>query len=596
MAKKYDFSGYATKYGIKCSDGRTLIHGAFEDMDGEQVPLVWNHDHKEADKVLGHADLEVREDGVYAYCSFNDTDQGKNARELVKHGDISCLSIYANHLKEDNKKNVTHGLIREVSLVLAGANPGARIDNIICHTELADGSTEDVASKTEACIYHDDETIVLENGEEITKQAKTVKDPNANLEHTDPDNKEEDDPEETVADVFNTLTDKQKTVVYAIIGQAISDAENAKGENKEMNHNAFENKENQNLDENKGKELTHAEFMEIIDEAKKDGSVKEAFISHGITNVENLFPEVQAVNKEPMLISRKMGWVAKVMGAVHHTPFSRIKSTAANITGDEARAKGYVKGNQKVEEVIAALKRTTTPVTVYKLQKMDRDDVIDITDFDVLAWLKKEMRMMLDEELARAFLIGDGRSSSSDDKINPLNIRPIYGDSDVYAIAKEVTSANGKRDAAFYKEFIRNVVRARKDYKGSGNPVFYTTEDVLTELLLLEDTNGRVIYDSEAKLATALRVSEIVTVEVMENISRVDGDNTLDLMGIIVNLTDYNVGADRGGAVTMFDDFDINFNKYEYLIETRCSGALVKPYSALVFEYKHATAPVAKSK
>ena len=597
MAKKYDFSGYATKYGIKCSDGRTLIHGAFEDMDGEQVPLVWNHDHKEADKVLGHADLEVRDEGVYAYCSFNDTEQGKNAKELVKHGDISCLSIYANHLKEDGKKNVTHGLIREVSLVLAGANPGARIDNVICHTELADGSTEDVVSTTEANIYHDDETIILDNGEENNKQDPKT-DPNDDLTHEDPTDNKGDNPDETVADVFNTLSEKQKTVVYAIIGQAISDAENAKGENKEMKQNAFDNEENKNLEnENKGKELTHADFMEIIADAKKDGSVKEAFVAHGITNVENLFPEVQAVNKEPMLITRKMGWVAKVMGAVHHTPFSRVKSTAANLTADEARAKGYIKGNQKEDEVISALKRTTTPVTVYKLQKMDRDDVIDITDFDVLAWLKKEMRMMLDEELARAFLIGDGRSSASNDKINPLNIRPIYGDSDVYAIPKEVTSANGKRDVAFYKEFIRNVVRARKDYKGSGNPVFYTTEEHLTEMLLIEDTNGRVIYDSEAKLATALRVSEIVTVEVMENVSRVDGDNTFDLIGIVVNLTDYNVGADRGGAVTMFDDFDINFNKYEYLIETRCSGALVKPYSALVFEYKHATAPAqAKAK
>lgn len=569
MAKKYDFSGWATKHNIRCSDGRTICHGAFADNDGETVPLVWNHDHKEADKVLGHALLENRDEGVYAYCSFNDTEQGKNAKELVKHGDISCLSIYANKLKEDNQKNVIHGSIREVSLVLAGANPGALIDNVISHGELMDG---------EACIYHDDETLELTN--EAVKEDNSME--NTELQH------QEGNSEKTVADVFNTLNEEQKTVVYALIGQAIADAEGGQeGDENTMKQNAFQN---QNGVDEGNKTLTHAEFVEIINDAKKSGSVKDAFLEHSITDVGNLFPEVQPVNKEPELISRKMGWVAKVMGAVHHTPFSRVKSTAVNITADEARAKGYVKGEQKVSEVVVALKRTTDPTTIYKLQKMDRDDVVDITDFDVLAWLKKEMRLMLDEELARAILIGDGRSADSGDKIDPLKIRPVYGDNSVYTIAKAVTKADGQSDPAFYKEFIRNVIRARKEYKGSGNPVMYTTEDILTELLLLEDTNGRLIYDSVEKLATALRVADIVAVEPMAGVTRTGTDGyDYDLMAVIVNLADYNVGADKGGAVSMFDDFDINFNKYEYLIETRCSGALVKPYSAITFEFKHAT-------
>lgn len=565
MAKKnYDFGGWATKHGIRCSDGRVIHSDAFKDNDGQSVPLVWNHDHASADNVLGHALLENRKEGVYAYGSFNSTEQGKNAKELVKHGDIKSLSIYANKLKQ-NGSDVIHGQIREVSLVLAGANPGAFIDDVVVHSDEKDG---------EACIYHGEDTLELTNSEEEEGKDKQME--NQELEHK----------EKTVAEVFNGLTEEQKTVVYAIIGQALSEAgvgDDEEGDEENMKHNAFDKKDNQN-EENA---LTHSEFVEIIDSAKRDGSVKEAFLAHGIENVGELFPEAQSVNKEPMLIARDMGWVAKVMRAVHHTPFSRVKSTAANITKDEARAKGYVKGNQKVEEVITALKRTTTPTTVYKLQKMDRDDVIDITDFDVLAWLKKEMRMMLDEELARAILIGDGRDSSSDDKINPLNIRPILGDNSTYTVAKVIERKAEMTDAAFYKEFIRDVVRSRKDYKGSGNPTLFTTEDVLTELLLLEDVNGRVLYDTEAKLATALRVNEIVAVPVMEGVSRTEGGYDYDLMGIIVNLSDYNVGADKGGAVNMFDDFDINFNKYEYLIETRCSGALVKPYSAITFERKH---------
>ena len=395
--------------------------------------------------------------------------------------------------------------------------------------------------------------------------------------------------EKTVQEVFETLTEEQKNVVYALIGQALE--ENGGQQNEEddkMKQNAFEK---QNGNENEENVLSHAEITEIITDAKRgSGSVKEAFLAHGIQDVDYLFPEVQAVNKTPEMIQRDMDWVKRVMSSVKHSPFSRIKSTAANITADAARAKGYVKGAQKVEEVISALKRTTTPVTVYKFQKMDRDDIIDITDFDVIAWLKSEMRLMLDEELARAILIGDGRSGDAEDKINPLNIRPILGDSATYTVPKILTREVVDTDYTFAKKFIKDVIKARKDYKGSGNPALYTTEDMLTNMLLIEDTNGRVIYDTIDKLTTALRASQVITVPVMENLVRVDDAEEFDYtcLGILVNLVDYNVGADKGGAVNMFDDFDLNFNKYEYLIETRCSGALVKPFSAISFELKSA--------
>ena len=580
MGKKvYDFSGWATRCNVKCSDGRTIMKDAFVDNDKTTVPLVWQHNHTDADNVLGHALLENRAEGVYAYCSLNNTPEGKRAKELVQHGDICSLSIYANQLKQTGG-NVIHGLIREVSLVLAGANPGARIMDVnIAHGDNADGDayifnaseTLDIGTEVED-IEHSDNNKEGENmpNKEEKEEIK--------VEHAD-----EGNGEETLQDVFNTLTEKQKKVVYAMIGMALEDKENGNAqEDKEMKHNAFDTS---NEADNQT-ELMHSEVLKAIEDAKKSGSMKDAFISHGITNVDTLFPEVQAVNKTPELIARDTNWVSVVMGGVKHTPFSRVKSTAANITADEARARGYIKGKQKISEVITALKRTTLPTTVYKLQKMDRDDVIDITDFDVVAWLKQEMRGMLDEELARAFLIGDGRDGSDDSKINEQNIRPILGDNSTYTVSRSLTRTSGETDSDFAKDFIKDVVKSRKEYKGSGNPILFTTEDLLTEMLLIEDKIGHRIYKTEAELATALRVSKIVTVPVFEGHKREVAGKNYALMGILVNLADYNVGADKGGAVNMFDDFDIDYNKYEYLIETRCSGALVKPYSAITFEEK----------
>ena len=580
MGKKvYDFSGWATRCNVKCSDGRTIMKDAFVDNDKTTVPLVWQHNHTDADNVLGHALLENRAEGVYAYCSLNNTPEGKRAKELVEHGDICSLSIYANQLKQTGG-NVIHGLIREVSLVLAGANPGARIMDVnIAHGDNADGDayifnaseTLDIGTEVED-IEHSDNNKEGENMPNKEEQ-KEIK-----VEHAD-----EGNDEETIQDVFDTLSEKQKKVVYAMIGMALEDKENGNAqEDKEVKHNAFD----ASNEADNQTELMHSEVLAAIEDAKKTGSMKEAFISHGITNVENLFPEVQAVNKTPELIARDTSWVSVVMGGVKHSPFSRVKSTAANITADEARARGYIKGKQKISEVITALKRTTLPTTVYKLQKMDRDDVIDITDFDVIAWLKQEMRGMLDEELARAFLIGDGRDGSDDSKINEQNIRPILGDNATYTVARTLTRTSGETNSDFAKDFIKDVIKSRKEYKGSGNPILFTTEDLLTEMLLIEDKIGHRIYKTEAELATALRVSKIVTVPVFEGHKREVGGNNYALMGILVNLADYNVGADKGGAVTMFDDFDIDYNKYEYLIETRCSGALVKPYSAVTFEEK----------
>lgn len=576
MAKpeKYDFSGWATRNDIRCSDGRTIRRGAFAEQDGTTVPLVWNHNHADADNVLGHAILENRDQGVYAYCFFNNTKQGNNAKELVTHGDICSLSIFANQLKQ-NGGDVIHGAIREVSLVLAGANPGAKIENIIAH---GDNSEE------EAIIYNDSDEINLAHSEEKEKM-------------------EEENKEKTVKDVIDSMTEEQRNVMYALIGEAIESTKGEDESNEEenkMKHNAFENEDQNQKEETQT--LSHSEFMEIVSEAKRKGSMKDAFLehniteipylAHSITNVGNLFPESKAVSRVPEVVDRDQTWVGNVMASVKHTPFSRVKSFYANITADEARAKGYVKGAKKVEEVITALKRTTDPQTVYKLQKMDRDDIIDITDFDVVAWLKGEMRGKLDEEIARAILIGDGRSSSSADKVDPLKIRPIYQDDTTYTIKRILTRASGADDSAFAKAFIKDVVKSRKEYKGSGNPTLYTTEDMLTSMLLIEDTTGRVIYDTIEKLKTALRVRDIVTVPVMENVGHEDtqAKKKWNLLGVLVNLSDYNVGADKGGSVNMFDDFDINYNKYEYLIETRCSGALVKPYSAITFEEEISTA------
>ena len=558
--KTYDFSGWATRNNLRCSDGRTIMKDAFKHNDGQTVPLVWNHQHNDPLNVLGHALLENRDEGVYAYCKLNETESGKNAKLLVEHGDVSALSIYANQLKQQGS-NVIHGAIREVSLVLAGANPGAFIDSVMRHGEESDD---------EAIIYTG-EDISLFHADE--KKDKPV------------DEKSED--EETVADVFNTLTEKQKTVVYAMIGQALEEKEesednnnndDSKGGNKTMKHNVFDK------EDTKKDVLSHSDLEAIFADAKRYGSLKDSVLAHGIEQIDYLFPDAKNVTNTPQFIQRDMGWVQKVMNSVHHTPFSRIKSVLADITEDDARAKGYIKGNLKKDEVFTLLKRTTTPTTIYKKQKLDRDDVVDITDFDVVAWLKSEMRVMLDEEIARAALVGDGRLSSSDDKINEQNIRPIWTDADLYTIKTPVTVAANATADQKAKAFIRAAIKSRKSYKGSGEPTLYTTEDVLTDCLLMEDNIGRVIYDSVSKLATTLRVKEIVTVPVMENLSRVDNGTTYGLMGIIVNLTDYNIGADKGGAVNMFDDFDIDYNAQKYLIETRCSGALIKPYSAIALE------------
>lgn len=560
MKNMYDFSGWATKNDLKCSDGRTIRKDAFKDCDGMTVPLVWNHDHTEAFNVLGHAELENRPEGVYTYGYLNDTEMGRHAKELVRHGDITSLSIYANKLQQVGG-NVMHGVIREVSLVLAPANPGAHITDVIEHSDIM-GDYEDGDAYIEC-----GDAPVLRHEEESK--------PEEELKHNDEgENKMAD---KTLKDVIDTMTEEQKEAMYTVVGLALEENTGEDEEDDDMKHNVFENDNEENT-------LSHAEINEILADGKRYGSLKESFLQHGIDNIEMLFPDNKALTTQPEFYKRDMSWVDVVMNGVHHTPFSRIKSTYADITADEARAKGYVKGNVKVDEVIAVLKRTTNPTTIYKKQKLDRDDVVDITDFDVVSWLKGEMRMMLNEELARAFLVGDGRSSAADDKINETNIRPIWTDDDVYTIKQLVTVAQNATDDAKAKAIIRAAVKSRKDYKGSGNTVFFTTEDHVTDMLLMEDSTGRIIYDSLDKLATAMRVRKIVTVPVMEGLTRTVGAATHNLVGIIVDLSDYNVGADKGGAVNMFDDFDIDYNAQKYLIETRCSGALTKPKSAIAIE------------
>ena len=646
---KFDFSGWATKANLKCSDGRTIMPDAFKHMDGKKVPLVWNHRHNDPNEILGQALLEHREgEGVYAWCTFNNTESGKTAKLLVEHGDITALSIFANNLKQQ-MSNVLHGNIREVSLVLAGANPGAFIDSVIRHGEESDeeaiiytgenislshadeNDNEEPDKKGEDVVEEQvkEETEVKENntpelehadGEEtvadvfntLTEKQKTVVyamigqalEDSKNVKHSDEDEedyeiehaaKDSEDGEETVADVFNTLSEKQKTVVYAMIGQALEDAENEKddedeeseGGKNDMKHNVFEGQET-TMDESNV--LTHSEMAAILDDAKRMGSLKDAVIAHGIEELDIMFPEAKTLTNEPEFIKRNDDWVAKVLGGVHHTPFSRIKTIFADITAAEARAKGYQKGNLKIEEVFKLLKRVTGPTTVYKKQKLDRDDVLDI-NFDILPWLKKEIRMMLNEEMARAFLIGDGRDpvEEADDKINEDCIRPIWKMEDLFTVkyAVPVTEAMTGSDRA--KAFITAVVKSRKEYKGSGNPAMFMPEDLLTECLLLEDKNGRVIYETEDKLRARLRVSEIIPVPVMEGdaIKRTDDEgNNFELAGLYVNLKDYNVGTDKGGEVNFFDDFDIDYNQMKYLMETRCSGTLIKPYSAVAVEFK----------
>ena len=574
--ERFDFSGWATRNDLKCSDGRTIRKDAFKDNNGQKVPLVWNHQHNDPLNILGHALLENRQEGVYAYCTFNETEAGQNAKLLVEHGDVSALSIYANQLKQRGS-DVIHGAIREVSLVLAGANPGAFIDSVICHGE---------ESEEEAIIYTG-EDISLFHAECDKKEETKDEKPVENEKKTTEGEKKTTESEETIGEVLDTLNEKQKTAVFALIAQALENADNSNDddeEEKEMKHNVFD--QDETMKENV---LSHSDIESILSDAKRSGSLKESFLAHtatyGIDQIDTLFPEPKSMNTPPEFIKRDMDWVAGVINGVHHTPFSRIKSMFANITEDEARAKGYIKGNLKKEEVFTLLKRTTTPTTIYKKQKLDRDDILDITDFDVVAWIKGEMRMMLDEEIARAILVGDGRLTSDDDHIPEQNIRPVWKDDDLYTIKTKITVSTTATDDDKAKAMIKAAVKSRKNYKGSGNPVLYTTEDFLTNCLLLEDTQGYRLYKSEQDVATAMRVSKIVTVPVMEGLTRVDSESkTRTLMGIIVNLKDYNVGADKGGAVNMFDDFDIDYNQQKYLMETRCSGALIKPYSAIALE------------
>jgi len=607
MAKsEYDFSGWATRTNLLCSDGRTIRRGAFSGQDGARVPLVWNHNYTSPDNVLGHADLVEREDGMYAYCTFNDSEAADSARTGVQHGDITNLSIYANHLKQMGN-DVVGGKIREVSLVLAGANPGAFIDNVsFAHGE--DSEEEAIIfTDEEIALYHsddekkkkkpeddeDDEKKEDDNSEEETDEEDedmTDEEKKKKLQHADGD--------ETVEEVFNTLNDKQKQAVYAIIGAALEEEGEAEHsdfeqEGEQMKHNVFDTEM-----ENEGMTLSHDDMQTILDDGKRLGSLKESFLAHaddyGIKDIDWLFPEARNLNTPPDWIKRETDWVQGVLNGVHKTPFSRIKSMFADIREDEARARGYIKGKRKKEEVFSLLKRTTDPQTIYKKQKLDRDDIIDITDFDVVAWIKAEMRMMLDEEIARAILVGDGRLASSDDKIQEAHVRSILNDDELYSLKKNVEftaaeKADPDYDQIKAKKIINLVIKARKDYKGSGNPTLYTTEDFVTDCLLLEDGIGHKLYKTEEELRTALRVSKIVTVPVLEGVTREDGQGVEhSLIGIIVNLSDYNVGADKGGAISMFDDFDIDYNQYKYLIETRISGALIKPFSALVIEMTEA--------
>ena len=576
----FDFCGWATRTNVKCSDGRTIMSGAFDDMDGKKVPLVWNHDHENLRSVIGHSLLKVRPEGVYCYNKLNDSTDGNEARIRVNNGDLDSLSIYANQIKQTGT-NVVHGNIREVSLVLAGANPGAFIDTVISHSDDCD---------EEAIIYNSE--IIHSADVEHADDKSEPKNESKSKSSSD---------DETIDDVIQSMTPTQRDVMFALIGQALGetddesdDDDNNSEEGDNVKHNVFDAESTTD-----NTELVHSALDNIIAEAKTGYSMKRIYndylanhteeapaiqhaATYGVEPVDMLFPEAKTINTTPEFVQRDMGWVSTLMGSVHHTPFSRIKSVFADITADEARARGYMKGKLKHDEVITLLKRTTTPQTVYKRQRMDRDDIIDITDFDVVAWLKAEMRMMLDEEIARAVLVGDGRSSASDDKISEEHIRPIWKDEDFYTIkASFTTASDASKDA---EAFIDTAIRSRKDYKGSGNPILFTTEDMLTDMLLLKDQIGHYMYNSVTDLATRLRVRQIVTVEVMENQTRSVTSKTHTLKGIIVNPTDYNIGADRGGAINMFDDFDIDYNQQKYLIETRISGALIKPYSAIAIE------------
>lgn len=622
MKTDYDFGGWATRNNIKCSDGRTILKDAFKQNDGQKVPLVWNHQHDDVNEVLGHALLENRAEGVYAYCKFNNTESGQTAKALVANGDVDKLSIYANKLKT-HMNNVMHGCIREVSLVLAGANPGAYIDSVVVHGEGADVEEEGVIYTDEALeLSHSEgedtgteDSEVENSGEnqngnseedvkEVAKESNedSDKEPEKDNKKEDSDmneDKEKDlehnDEGKTVQEVFDGMTDEQKNAVYAIVGQAVADAtgeddeddneENEDNGGENMKHNVFDN------DTNNDEVLQHSEILgDALADAKKYGSLRESVIEHAainnITDIGKLFPDATALNKEPIMIEKDQTWVGKVMNSIKHTPFSRVKVTMGKMTEPQARAKGYIKGNKKVNIQMQALNRVVTPTTVYIKNEIDRDDVIDITDFDVVAWQKREMRKELDKELALAALLGDGREITDNDKINEQNIVPIVKDVDTFTIKYTITEGRDYKQTgnsqsendSFTKGIVRAALRSRKEYKGSGTPTFFTTEDYLTDMLLIEDQNGRRIYESIAALALALRVKEIVTVPEMEQ------EAYANIVGVIVNMADYTMGADKGGSVNMFDDFDIDYNQMKYLMETRCSGALTVPYSAIVLK------------
>ena len=565
--QKWDFSGWATRNDLHCSDGRTIRKDAFKDCDGKIVPIFWNHQHDSVDNVLGHGMLENRDEGVYFYGAFNEDEEGQKAKKRVQHGDIRSLSIMANQLRQVGG-DVIHGVIREVSLVPAGANPGAFIDIVMSHgEEVGDAMILGYDEAISLHFYHADD-------EEEKKDEKESDD--------------EKDSEETLEDVINSMTEKQRNTMFGLIGKALEEKDEKLEEgDPDMKKNIFDRTNDQNtsgvLMHSDGTLVTVDEVTTIFKDAKRLGSLRDAVLEHGIDQIDYLFPDDRTMTTQPTFIQRDMGWVSDIMGSVHHTPFSRVKSVFADITEDDARAKGYIKGKMKKEEFFSLIKRRTEPTTVYKKQKMDRDDMIDITDFDVAAWLKTEMRMMLNEELARAYLIGDGRLASSDDHINDQNIRPVAFDDDLFTIHADIEVSSSATDDDKAKALIRGVIKNRKLYRGSGNPVMYTTEDALTDMLLLEDTLGHALYADEAALARKMRVRKIVTVPVMEGVT---GKNGNPLVAVVVNMGDYNVGADRGGAVNMFDDFDIDYNQQKYLIETRCSGALTVPYSAMAFEMK----------
>lgn len=587
----YDCSGWATKANVRCYDGLVIAQDAFKECSGKVVPMVYNHDHSNVDNVIGHCLLENRPGGVYCYAKFNDTDTGKTARQCVESGDLSAFSIFANGLKKVGS-TVKHGFIREVSLVLAGCNPGALIDEVVKH------SVDEDYEGGEAFIYNED-GLSLTHGmdpegnplEDLTHSADSG-DAVTDDEATQEEAKMADEKNEgkTLEQVYNSMTDEQKECCHALVGLALEEQEGGDNDDGEeddtVKQNVFDKDTNATV-------LKHSieEINNVVKTAKSHGTMKAAFedagmdsdeLAHSIDNIDWLFPEDHLLDTTPRIIDKPDDWVSVVMGAVHHIPFSRVKSMFADLTEEDARAKGYIKGNFKKEEVFGLLRRSTSPTTVYKKQKLDRDDVIDITSFDVVAWLKQEMRLKLNRELALAYLLGDGRLAASEDKIDENCIRPVFNDSDLFTIKVQCKTTGLTTVEDKYKALIKQILRSRKEYRGSGTPTLFTTEDALTEMLLLEDGIGHPLYADEAALARKLRVKNIVTIPEMEGRKGAKGG---DLVCLIVNLADYTVGADKGGAVSMFDDFDIDFNAQKYLIETRCSGALTTPFSAMAVEW-----------